>query len=102
MNKTRKLTMTYTISKLMAATAAVLLAAGCASAPSQTEADFGKSVRSTILNQTYDVGASLYPEKEALTGGNADRLEMVIDAHAGAVSDSQRVQRPISGGVGGQ
>lgn len=74
------------------------LAAGCAK-QTRTEREFGNAVRMVTTNQVYDVGAKLNPSKEAVTGGNADRLQKVVEAHAGDVSESQGVQRPITPGV---
>ncbi|NCF50802.1 hypothetical protein GWP57_04265 [Gammaproteobacteria bacterium] len=76
------------------------LITGCAS-QTGTERDFGNSVRAVTASQIYDSGAALYPEKEAVTGGNGNRLENVVEAHTGDVANSQQVQKPIDFGIAG-
>jgi hypothetical protein len=71
------------------------LASGCAT-QTDTESDFGNSVRAVTASQTYDMGAALYPDKEAITGGNGDRLEKVVNVHSGNVSSPSTVAKPIS------
>lgn len=76
------------------------LAAGCAK-QTRTEREFGNAVRMVTTNQVYDVGTKLNPSRDAVTGGSPDRLQKVVEAHAGDVSESQGVQRPIAPGVSG-
>jgi len=90
MKTTLKLTATLVI--------AGTLAAGCA--PTRTEAEFGDSVRAVTHGQIHDIGAALYPEKEAVTGGSPDRLETVIKTHNSEAADGSRVQTPIAVGAG--
>lgn len=78
---------------------ACALMAGCASTQSTTEREFGNSVRAATQSQIHDIGAALYPNTDAVTGGNPDRLENVVKTHYGE-SASGNVQAPISVGVG--
>lgn len=81
-----------------AATIAVVLTAGCAS-QTRTEREFGESVRLMKTNQTYDVGASLYPSQDAVTGGDGTRLENVVEMHRNDIADPRQVQKSMSPGV---
>lgn len=90
--------MKTTTSILALLASGLTLITGCASQP-DPGAEFGSAVRAVTRNQIYDPIAAVYPEKEAVTGGNADRLEKVVDAHSGSVSDAQSVRKPISVGV---
>ncbi len=72
---------------------------GCAS-QTATEADFGDAVREVMMNQTYDLGAAIYSESEAVVGGDPYQLENVINAHRERSSQSQQVGSQISVGVG--
>ncbi len=74
---------------------ACAVVAGCAS-QTRTEAEFGDSVRAMTTHQIYDMDAAMFPSKDAVTGGDADQLEAVINAHKGQVSEAQQVQKPIS------
>ena len=84
---------------LAAWTIACAFLAGCAS-QTTTEREFGDSVRATTQGQIHDIGAALYPNKEAVTGGNPDRLENVVKTHYSAPPSGSRVEAPISMGVG--
>jgi hypothetical protein len=75
------------------------LITGCAS-QTGTERDFGNSVRAVTASQMYDRNAALNPETEAVTGGNSDRLEGVVEAHTGEIAQSSRVRTPIQIGAG--
>ena len=81
--------------------AAAMLCGACASHTGSEEA-FGDSVRSVVHNQTYDKNAAANPSSLAITGGNADRIEMVVEGHAGTTSDAAAIARPIRIGTGSQ
>ena len=68
--------------------AAVVLIGGCAT-QSATEANFGNSVREVTMQQTYDIGATLDSEPEAIVGADAYQLENVINAHRERSAQSQ-------------
>ena len=87
--------MKINIKKTATAALAIAMVSGCIS-QTPTEIDFGKSVRATTSGQIYDMNAALNPETEAVTGGNADRLETVIKTHVSDVPMSQSVRKPIS------
>lgn len=53
---------------------------GCA-AQSQTEADFGKAVRSVTVSQYHDPLAAMYPNEDPVTGGDTYRLENVVNSY---------------------
>ena len=76
----------------------------CGACASQTgsEETFGDAVRTVVKNQTYDKNAAANPSSLPITGGNPDRLELVIEGHAGATSDPSTVLRPIQVGTGSQ
>jgi hypothetical protein len=78
---------------------AALLTGACAT-HSGSEDDFGLAVRTVMTNQTFDVEARNYPSGEAVTGGIADRLEKVVDAHADTTGDAQSVGKPLDVGIG--
>ena len=90
------MTIKYGFTTLLSA--ALLITAGCAS-QSQPGAEFGSTVRGVMQNQVYDPVAAVYPAEEAVTGGNGDRLEKVVEMHSGSVSNPQGVQRPLNVGV---
>jgi len=74
--------------------------AACSSQPANTEAEFGKAVRSVTMNQIYDIGSATNPSSDAVTGGHPDRLENVVKSHAGNVGDAGKVQVPVRIGTG--
>ena len=66
----------------------------CAS-QTATEANFGDAVREVTMNQTYDLGASIYSDSEAVVGGDPYQLENVINAHRERSSQPQQVGSEI-------
>jgi hypothetical protein len=79
--------------------ASIAFTAGCASQQAPG-VEFGSAVRAVTRNQIYDPIAAVYPEEKAVTGGNADRLEKVVEAHSGSVSDANSVRTPQKIGIG--
>ena len=73
---------------------------GACATHSGSEDEFGAAVRTVMSNQTFDAEARAYPSGEAVSGGNADRLEKVVDAHADTIGDAQSVRRPLEVGLG--
>jgi hypothetical protein len=53
---------------------------GCAS-QTVTEDNFGDAVREVMMNQTYDLGASVFSNSDPVVGGDPYQLENVINAH---------------------
>jgi hypothetical protein len=79
--------------------AAMALLAGCAT-DTRLEREFGDSVRAVSTSQIHDMGAAQYPSKEAVTGGNVDRLENVMKSHTENVGEAQQVKTGIVVGSG--
>ncbi len=52
------------------------------------------------MNQTYDLGAAIYSESDAVVGGDPYQLENVINAHRERSSQSQQVGSQIGVSVG--
>ena len=82
---------------LLAVTAALT---GACATHSGSDDEFGAAVRTVMSNQTFDPEARAYPSGDAVTGGNADRLEKVVEAHADSMGDAQSVRRPMEVGLG--
>jgi hypothetical protein len=82
---------------LLAVTAALT---GACATHSGSDDEFGAAVRTVMSNQTFDPEARAYPSGDAVTGGNADRLEKVVEAHADSTGDAQSVRRPLEVGLG--
>lgn len=85
--------------KLPVTVLAFALVTGCAS-QTKTEREFGNTVRAVSLAQIHDMGAALYPETEAVTGGSPDRLENVVKTHSADADDGSRVRKPLRTGLG--
>jgi ABC-type Fe3+-hydroxamate transport system substrate-binding protein len=86
------------IAAVTVVTAGVILS-GCAS-QSTTESSFGDAVREVTMNQTYDLGASIYAEPEPIVGGDPYQLENVINAHRERSAQPQGAESAIGVGVG--
>jgi hypothetical protein len=74
---------------------AIAFASGCV-AETATEREFGDSVRAVTFGQIHDMNAALNADGKAVTGGNGDRLEAVLNTHVGEVVSTQDVQQPVS------
>ena len=74
---------------------AIAFAGGCVT-ETATEREFGDSVRAVTFGQIHDMNAALNADDKAVTGGNGDRLEAVLNTHVGEVAPTQEVQRPVS------
>lgn len=70
-----------------------VLITGCAE--TRTEREFGDSVREVMSKQIHDPGAAALPKSEAITGGDATRLEAVLESHRGDVADTAGIAKPI-------
>ncbi|MEJ2605025.1 MAG: hypothetical protein P8172_17445 [Gammaproteobacteria bacterium] len=92
--------MNHTIKTTAIGLTTLLLIGGCATQP-ETEAAFGEAVRETMRNQIYDTNAADYPDPDAVEGADAYRLEKVMEAHRGDVSNPQQTTNtPISIDIG--
>lgn len=78
---------------------AAVIQSGCAT-QSATEASFGDAVRDVTMNQTYDLGASIYAEPEPIVGGDPYQLENVINVHREGSAKPQGVDKAVRVGVG--
>ncbi len=76
-----------------------VIQSGCAS-QTTTETNFGDAVREVTMNQTYDLGASVFSNSDPVVGGDPYQLENVINTHRERSSQSQQVGSQISVGVG--
>jgi hypothetical protein len=74
------------------------LASGCAT-ETRTEREFGDAVRAVNTSQIHDLGAAQYPSKDAITGGNSDRLQSVMESHIDNSGQAGEVKKTIR--VGG-
>ena len=85
-------------SRLAAALASVLLAAGCAHSP--TEADFGNSVRNVIQKQQVGSGGPLRPDQplETTDGRRMESVTRVYQTNVGDPSAVVTTKEVSSGG----
>lgn len=73
--------------------------AGCAGAGG-TEASFGNAVRQVMKSQIHDPEAAANPDREAVTGGDPDRLNSTLEGHRNDVGNASSVASPITVNVG--
>jgi hypothetical protein len=78
--------------------ACAVVTSGCAE--TRVEREFGDSVREVMSKQVYDPGAAVFPETDPVTGGDATRLEGVVQSHQGDIAEVSRVERPASLNLG--
>ena len=69
-------------------TAAALVLAGCETPPSNVEANFGSSVRNTIVLQTADPGQGAF-------GLDGTKAEAVLRAYQSDVAKPEKVEREM-------
>jgi hypothetical protein len=67
---------------------------GCAS-QTTTETNFGDAVREVTMNQTYDLGASVFSNSDPVVGGDPYQLENVINTHRERSSQPSNVGSEI-------
>ena len=72
---------------------------GCATGPTQTERNFGDSVRQMIRAQTYDPGAPV--DNEPVDGTDGPLLDNTLEEYRGDVGDRDAVTRDVAVGVSG-
>jgi starvation-inducible outer membrane lipoprotein len=87
--------------KMLATLAAATMLAACASMPSGTETDFGKSKASLISAQTADPATLSSPSGAPVTGVEPDYATNVIEALREGVSKPADVKAPIEIKIGG-
>ena len=81
---------------------AAVLANGCSRQPTIPAAEFGETVRNVMESQIHDHEAAIHPNPDAIEGSDPYRLEAVLNAHRGDVTEPQAVQQPISISIGGR
>lgn len=79
-------------------TLTIFLASGCAT-DTRTEREFGDAVRAVTTSQIHDLGAAQYPSKDAIAGGNSNRLEKVVTSHAENVGQANQVKTTLQPGA---
>lgn len=87
-----KTTFSLTVGALL-----LVMAGGCATPQTATEKDFGNSVRAMNRAQTMDPVAAVAPDPNAPDRTDGPRLESVLEAYRGDVTESgANVRQPIS------
>ena len=76
-----------------------VIQSGCAS-QTTTETNFGDAVREATMNQTYDLGASVFSNSDPVVGGDPYQLENVINSHRERSSQPSNVGSEIRIGTG--
>lgn len=74
---------------------AVVLVSGCSRQPTTPAAEFGATVHAVMGSQIHDAEAAINPDLSAVEGGDAYRLDAVLEAHRADVSKPAEVQQPI-------
>lgn len=88
-------------SKVIAISTLAVCAAGMAGcAAGGTEASFGNAVRQVMDSQIYDPDAAANPDREAVTGGDPDRLNSTLEGHRNDAGNASSVASPITVNVG--
>lgn len=85
--------------KVLATLSALAMLAACAS-QSRTEADFGTSVNVVTNAQVYDEAAALYPDSEAVLGGDPDQLNNAVEGHRKESAGTASTQSPVNINIG--
>lgn len=68
---------------------------GCASGTSM-QSEFGSAVRQVTSAQIYDADAAANPDREAVVGGDPDRLNGALESHRKSSSTQGGVASPIT------
>jgi hypothetical protein len=76
-------------------------ALGACAGPTQTESNFGESVRQMISAQTYDPSTLTAPSAEPVDSTDGQLLEGVLEEYRGAVASPDSVSNEIVIGLGG-
>jgi hypothetical protein len=78
-----------------------LLLGACASEPTQTERNFGESVRQMVRSQTYDPSTLTTPSEAPVDRTDGQLLEGAIEAYRGDVAPRDAVGSEVQISVGG-
>ena len=88
MNTTKKVYATFGL--------AALMLAGCSGEPTQTQTNFGASVRQMIEAQTADPSTLANPSAEPIDGTDAVRIESVLEAYRTDVAKPEAVNDNVT------
>ena len=75
---------------------AALMLAGCSGEPTQTQTNFGASVRQMIQAQTADPSTLANPPAEPIDGSDAKRIEAVLEAYRTDVAKPEAVNDSVT------
>lgn len=75
--------------------AAALVLAGCSGEPTQTQTNFGVSVRQMIQAQTADPSTLTNTSDEPIDGGDGQRAEAVLEAYRTDVTKPEAVSNDV-------
>ncbi len=78
----------------------VAMSSSCSHQQSGSAAHFGETVRNVTSHQIHDYDAAVHPTIGAIEGADPDRLNTVLEAYRGDVSDAKEIQEPINVNVG--
>jgi len=87
---------------ILAGVAMAALVTACAHKPTETERNFGASVRNMIEAQTYDPSTLTAPSTDTIEDSDGRRLEAVLDAYRTDVAKPSAVNDEIVINVDGQ
>lgn len=90
----KKITLTFAL--LVAA----VLASGCGRQPTIPDVAFGETVRNVMESQIHDHEAAIHPNPDAVEGSDPYRLDAVLEAYRGDVTEAEHVQQPLNISVG--
>lgn len=86
---------TNTFWTALALAAAAFALGGCAVEPTQTERNFGDSVRQTIRAQVYDPGTLSSPSQATIENSDGQRADNVLDAYRTDVSKPESTSNEV-------
>ncbi len=98
-NRYRNKTMSRKMMTAFVVVATGIIQSSCAS-QTTTESNFGDAVREVMMNQTYDLGASVFSNSDPVVGGDPYQLENVINTHRERSSQPSNVGSEIRIGTG--
>ena len=75
---------------------AALMLAGCSGEPTQTQTNFGVSVRQMVEAQTANPSTITNPSAESMQGTDGKRIEAVLDAYRTDVAKPEAVNESVN------
>ena len=88
--------------RMLAGLAASVFLGACATEPTATEREFGESVRSMIVAQTYDQSTLASPPEGAIESTDGEMLRSALETYRTTLSEQGDVGEEISISLGGQ